>query len=60
MGLLGEHGLESIHHTVKDDARAYSNVRNPKERAKLMFTHHNMKLTCDVSPLQRKRRKCDC
>ena len=57
LGIFGEHGLEALHHTMNEDFRSYNNVKNKSEQLKLMFAHHNMKLTSDPSILNV---KCNC
>lgn len=41
MGLLGEQGVESIHHEVNDLLRSYACIRRGSERLeKVMEEHH--------------------
>ena len=60
VGIFGEHGLESIHHLMNEDFRAYCSVKDKSQRERLMFSHHNLKLSCDSKPFIAEKRKCHC
>lgn len=59
LGLLAEHGLESLHAQVNADNRIYNVVRDQERRMILRFKSHGLRAIVNTSGLHRQTRKCD-
>ena len=57
--LMGEHGLESVHHIMNDEFRSLNSVRDTQVRCKLIL-HQNLKCTGNTKSLTVVKRKCAC
>ncbi|XP_071948723.1 uncharacterized protein [Antedon mediterranea] len=60
LGLLSEHGIESLHAQVNADARQYAPVRDNIERLRLVFNLHSQRALVGTEGLNTGRRKCQC
>jgi hypothetical protein len=58
VGLLSEHGLESLHSVINIDKKTYSAVRNKCQQAELIFKNHNLRASVDLKRLSKPKRKC--
>ena len=63
IGLLPEHGLESIHANVNAINRTYCTVRDKKEHMRLVLGNHQQRVATDKAAIQvppKDIRKCKC
>ena len=58
VGLLGEHGLESIHAALNAEERVYASVREKEQRLHHIFNQHGQRAMADKSRLAVVKRKC--
>ncbi|KAJ8018545.1 hypothetical protein HOLleu_43399 [Holothuria leucospilota] len=58
VGLLSEHGLESIHSCLNSEERIYSCVRDKTKKLFHIFSNHSQKAVADRHKLTVVKRKC--
>ena len=59
LGLLSEHGLESLHAAINGDKIVYCRVGNKSERLKLIFEHHGQRSRTNKDAIKGVPRRCE-